>query len=296
MTRLAVVAILSLCLAAVAGWVLSSPTKIDKETAAEMAIPGEPVAGRILFFAGGCDSCHMSQGQSDPLKLGGGLALKTPFGTFYPPNISPDASDGIGRWTAVAFADALLKGVSPDGAHYYPAFPYASYRLMKPKDLRDLFAFIETLPPVAGRAPTTTLAFPFDIRRGVGLWKLWYLRGGELPAETDRGPSWMLGRYLVEGPGHCGECHSPRDLFGGVIASKRLSGAPILDGKGKAPDITTHGLKDWSKADIIEALSSGFTPNGDTLGGAMAAVVRNTAELPKSYRQAIAEYLKDDSN
>jgi mono/diheme cytochrome c family protein len=223
------------------------------------------------------------------------LALKTPFGTFFPPNISPDPEDGIGAWKAADFAAALLLGASPRGTHYYPALPYGSYRWMKPTDVRDLFAYLKTLTPVAGRAPPSEIAFPFNIRRALGLWKLWYLR--DQPGRDGEGVTntWTLGRYLVEGPGHCAECHSPRDFLGGIIASRQLTGGALLDGKGKAPDITSAALKDWSKSDIAEALSSGFTPSGDTLGGAMAVVVRNTAQLPNAYREAIAAYLKDEN-
>ena len=276
----------------VAAWFASAPRALDRAAKEAVAAPGNAEAGRIVFFAGGCDSCHMSPGQSDPLRLGGGLELKTPFGSFYPPNISPDAKDGIGAWSASEFARALLTGVSPSGEHYFPAFPYTSYRRMTAVDVRDLFAFLRTLPPVAGRSPPHALAFPFTIRRGVGLWKRLFLGAAALPEAPGRDAAWKLGRYLVEGPGHCAECHSPRNILGAIVAHRRLTGGPLPDGKGKAPDITAAGLKDWSKADIVEALSNGFTPTGDSLGGPMAATVRNTAELPASYREAIADYLK----
>ncbi len=275
-----------------AGWFASAPRSLSAIVAQEVDAPGEAAAGRIVFFAAGCDSCHMSPGQSDPLRLGGGREVKTPFGSFYPPNISQDVHDGIGAWSADDFAGALLLGVSPRREHYYPAFPYTSYRRMKPVDVRDLFAFLRTLPAVAGRAPPHTLAFPFTIRRGVGLWKRLFLGANALPDAPGRDAAWKLGRYLVEGPGHCAECHSPRNMLGAIVAHRRLTGGPLPDGKGKAPDITAAGLKDWSKADIVEALSTGFTPSGDSLGGPMAATVRNTAELPASYREAIADYLK----
>ncbi len=275
-----------------AAWFASAPRPIDPAIAEAVAAPGNAAAGRIVFFVGGCDSCHMSPGQSDPLRLGGGRELKTPFGSFYPPNISPDAKDGIGAWSAHDFARALLDGVSPRGEHYYPAFPYTSYRRMSATDVRDLFAFLRTLPAVAGRAPPHALAFPFTIRAGVGLWKRLFLGPRAFRDAPGREAAWKLGRYLVEGPGHCAECHSPRNMLGAILAHRRLAGRPLLDGKGKAPDITAVGLKDWSKADIVEALSSGFTPTGDSLGGPMAAMVHNTAELPPSYREAIADYLK----
>ena len=153
----------------------------------------------------------------------------------------------------------------------YPAFPYPSYRHMSIKDVRDLFAFLRTPPPVSGRAPPNALAFPFSIRRAVGFWKLLYLPQIDHPIAVDPTDGEALGRYLVNGPGHCAECHSPRDVFGGIIASRRLTGGPLPDGKGKAPNITAEGLKDWSEDDVETALSTGFTPSGDVLGGAMAA-------------------------
>ena len=281
--------------AAGAGWLLSAPTKLDAATLAEIAKPGDSEAGRSVFAAAGCEACHMSPGQKDTTKLGGGAALASPFGAFYPPNISPDPKDGIGGWSAADFANALLAGVSPSGEHLYPAFPYPSYRLMTATDVRNLFAYLKSLPPVAGKAPPTRLAFPFNIRRAVGLWKLIYLQTPP-PEPAGHDEAWRFGRYLVEGPGHCAECHSPRDLLGGVAWANRLKGGPLPDGKGKAPALTPAALKDWSADDIAEALSSGFTPTGDTLGGAMAAVVRNTAQLPSSYRAAIAEYLKTGRN
>ncbi len=276
---------------AASGWVLTAPRRIDEEAAREVSKPGDPAAGRIVFFLAGCDSCHMSRGQSDPLRLGGGQELKTRFGSFFPPNISTDSADGLGAWSAVDFANSLMGGVSRDGRQLYPAFPYPSYALMSIKDVRDLYAFLRTTPPISGRAPPDNLAFPFSIRRAVGFWKLLYMPAVRPPAE-DPSDYEARGRYLVEGPGHCGECHSPRTFLGGVIASRRLTGAPLPDGKGKAPNITATGLGDWSESDIAYALSTGLTPSGDSLGGPMAAVVRNLAEVPQDDLAAIAHCLK----
>jgi mono/diheme cytochrome c family protein len=277
---------------AAAGWVVAAPRSIDPETARTVAEPGDPAAGRIVFFLAGCASCHMSPRQSDPLRLGGGQELKTPFGSFYPPNISPDRADGIGAWSAADLANALMAGVSPGGQHLYPAFPYPSYTRMSVKDVRDLYAFLKTPPPVAGRAPPNKLAFPFSIRRAVGVWKLLYMPATSPPlAEDPAGPE-ARGRYLIEGPGHCGECHTPRTFLGGMVWSRRLTGAPLPDGKGKSRNITATGLADWSESDIAYALSTGLTPSGDSLGGPMAEIVRNLAEVPQDDLTAIARYLK----
>ena len=277
--------------AAAAAWIVTAPRRIPPEVAAAVSEPGDPAAGKIVFYFAGCESCHMSPGQTDPFRLGGAMELKTPFGAFYPPNISPDPKDGIGSWSAAEFADAIMAGVSRNGAHLYPALPYTSYARMSEKDVRDLYAFLRTTPPVPGRAPPNKLPFPFSIRRAIGFWKLLYMPKIDPPAVDPTGEE-ALGRYLVEGPGHCAECHSPRGFLGGIIASRRLTGGPLPDGKGKAPDITAKGLKNWSESDISDALSTGFTPSGDVLGSAMAAVVRNLSQAPDADLAAIAHYLK----
>jgi mono/diheme cytochrome c family protein len=274
--------------AAAAAWFATAPRRISAEVAAAVSEPGDPEAGKNVFYIAGCESCHMSPGQPDPLRLGGGMELKTPFGSFYPPNISPDPKDGIGSWSAVDFADALMAGVLPRGRHLYPTLPYPSYCRMSIKDVRDLLAFLRTTPPVSGRAPPNALAFPFSIRRAVGFWKLLHMPRIDNPPGVDPTDEAALGRYLVDGPGHCAECHSPRDLLGGVIEQRRLTGGPLPDGRGKAPDITAHGLKDWSESDISDALSTGFTPSGDVLDSAMTAVVRSLSHAPPADLAAIA--------
>jgi mono/diheme cytochrome c family protein len=287
----------ALALVVIAGgsvaWALSTPRpRYSAEAWQSLGFAGDPGAGRLVFDAGGCESCHKSPGQEDPLKLGGGLELKTPFGSFYPPNISPDPVDGIGAWRPVDVANALLSGVSPDGRHFYPAFPYASYQRMTPKDAADLAAFLRTLAPVKGKAPANALPFPFSIRRAVGLWKLLYFDNASLRLDPSQSGQWNRGRYLVEGPGHCGECHTPRGFLGEMDVSRALAGAPLPDGHGKAANLRGGDFLKWSDADIVEALTSGFTPGGDVLGAGMTAVVRNLAELPESDRQAISVYLK----
>ncbi len=169
-----------------------------------------------------------------------------------------------------------MAGVSPDGRHLYPAFPYPSYARMSLKDVRDLYRV-----PANGSADSpgerrpTRSRFRSRFAGRSGFWKLLYMPTvARLLAEDPSEPE-ARGRYLVEGPGHCGECHSPRTFLGGLIASRRLTGAPLPDGKGKAPNITANGLADWSESDIAYALSTGLTPSGDSLGGPMAAVVRN---------------------
>lgn len=282
--------------AAAAGWVLSAPVRLDARTVAQLG-PGDAARGKRIFQAGGCTSCHAKAGAEGDarLELVGGLELKTPFGTFVPPNISQDPKDGIGAWSEEDFANAMLKGVSPAGEHFYPAFPYASYARMNPADIADLYAFMKTLPSVAGKAPGHKLGFPFNIRRGIGLWKLLYLSPEPVIALPEgTADKVMAGRYLVEGPGHCGECHTPRDFAGGVKKGQWLAGAVAAEGSGVVPNITSGegGIKDWSEADIANYLETGFTPEFDSVGGAMVEVQRNMAQLTADDREAIAAYLK----
>lgn len=284
-----------LALAGLGGfWALTIPRGLSPEALA--ALPeGDAARGETLFWAGGCDSCHAPRGASgeDLKRLGGGLELVTDFGTFVAPNISPDPDDGIGAWTAGDFANAMLRGVSPDGRHYYPAFPYASYARMTPGDVADLWAYLQTLPPVEGKAPPHRLGFPFNIRRGVGLWQLAFLSPDPVIEVDGDDPALLRGRYLVEGPGHCGECHTPRNLAGALDLGRWLAGAPNPDGEGRIPNVTPGGaIADWSTEDIAYYLETGFTPDFDSVGGSMAAVQRNMAELPAADREAMAAYLK----
>ena len=281
--KLAVAALALVVVGAAAFWLLTMPNRLSAaETAALGA--GDATRGERIFHAGGCTSCHArpkAEGAAQ-LELAGGLELKTGFGTFVAPNISPDPNDGIGAWSTDDFANAMLRGVSPSGRHFYPAFPYTSYARMQPADVADLFAYMKTLPAVAGKAPPHKLGFPFNIRRGLGLWKLLYLSDQPVIALADDAPAQVrLGRYLVEGPGHCGECHTPRAFTGGIKKDQWLAGAPAAEGPGNVPNITSGegGIGDWSEADIADYLKTGFTPDFDTVGGAMVDVQKNIALL-----------------
>jgi len=252
-----------------------------------------PDNGRVLFFAGGCTSCHATPNQDDKLRLGGGYALKSPFGTFHVPNISPHKQDGIGSWSTEDFIRAMREGTSPDGKNLYPAFPYTSYQRMSREDLADLFAFMLTLPAVEGKTPPHELPFPFNIRRGVGLWKVAFLDGKPFAPDRSKSDSWNRGAYLVNGPGHCAECHSERNFTGAIIEDRRFGGGPDPEGRGTVPNITPSptGIGGWTQGDLVTLLTTGETPNFDTVGGPMGSVVHNTAQLPEADRQAMAEYL-----
>jgi mono/diheme cytochrome c family protein len=288
--KLVIAALAAVMLGLAAFWVLTIPQTVS----ADALPPHKPNLGngKTLFFIGGCASCHATPGQKDQTKLGGGLPLKSPFGTFYPPNISSDPADGIGGWSEAQFISAMAKGTSPAGEHLYPAFPYTSYQRMSMNDLRDLLAYLKTLPAVTGRAPAHELPFPFDQRRLVGGWKLLFLDGLPFQPDPEKPDDWNRGAYLVNGPGHCAECHSPRNFLGGIVKSERFAGGPMPDGKGWAPNITQKGLAKWSEKDIAYLLESGFTLDGDSVGSGMADVVKNTAQLSPDDRAAIAVYIK----
>lgn len=287
-------------------FLLTRPSHIDA-TALPKHTP-DIANGQYMFHAGGCASCHatpLADGSSkssactnpkyrDERLLGGGRCLKTSFGTFYVPNISPDKTAGIGTWSMADFVTAMKKGVSPDGRHYYPAFPYTSYQHMSDKDLMDLKAFIDTLPPVKTKVPDHDLPLVFSYRRGLGLWKLLFLDGKPFTPVPGASDLINRGAYLVQGPGHCGECHTPRNLLGGMQEDRAYSGAPNPEGKGFIPNITPHktGLGAWSTNDIAYSLKTGFTPEFDSFGGSMVKVQENMAKLTKEDRLAIATYLK----
>ncbi|QND54165.1 c-type cytochrome [Phyllobacterium sp. 628] len=275
-------------------WFLSVPVRIDPAKLAA-ARPGDLKRGESVFWAGGCASCHAAPGATGDarLVLAGGHELVTPFGTFVTPNISP-SDQGIGKWAFEDFANAMQAGVSPDGRHFYPAFPYTSYARMQVQDIADLYAYLKTLPPSDNVAGPHKLGFPFNIRRGIGLWKRLYLSPEPVLAIADASDAIKRGQYLVEGPGHCGECHTPRNAIGGLDKTRWLAGAKAPEGKGVVPNITggEGGIDNWSAKDISYALESGFTPDFDSLGGSMTDVVQNMAHLDPADREAIAAYLK----
>ncbi len=273
-------------------WLLTEPKRVDPSALG----PYKPdlANGRLLLAVGGCASCHMTPGQEDRTLLGGGQALPSPFGDFYPPNISPDPNKGIGKWSEADFVTAMTKGTSPKGEHYYPAFPFTSYQRMSLNDLRDLFAVMKTLPLSQADNKPHALPFPFTVRRGLGLWKLLALDEKPFVPDPTKSAAFNRGAYLVSGPGHCAECHSDRYLIGIIKEATRYAGGPNPEGKGWVPNLTSHpdGLAKWSKGDIESLLSDGLTPDGDVVGGSMGSVVKNVSQLPKEDIAAMAEFIK----
>jgi mono/diheme cytochrome c family protein len=271
-------------------WFASAPRGGDPALVADLA--GDAAHGKQVFTAAGCASCHMAPGATGAaeLVLSGGQRFVTDFGTFVAPNISSDPEHGIGGWPLSDLVNAIKYGVSPEGQHYYPALPYAAYSHMDLQDIADLHAYLATLPADATPSAPHDLGFPFNIRRSIGVWKLLFLNADwvipdPISAEQARG------RYIAEAMAHCGECHTPRNILGGPDRDHWLAGAPNPNGEGRIPNITPAKLT-WSEAEIVEYLTTGFTPEFDTVGGHMAHVVANMAKLPDSDRAAVAAYLK----
>jgi len=270
-------------------WLVTIPAVVSAE--ALPAYSPNVANGQTVFNAGGCASCHAVVGEPRTM-LGGGLAIPSPFGAFYAPNISPHKQNGIGDWTEANFVTAVKKGTSPAGAHYFPSFPYGSYVHATDNDIRDLFAYIKTLPSLSGRPRPHDVNFPFNIRRLVGGWKFLFVDGKPLTSDPKQSATWNRGAYLVNGLGHCAECHSPRNFLGGIVSSQRFAGGPNPEGEGWVPNITQKGLKDWSEKEIAWFLKTGELPSGDTAGGSMVRVIKNTSELNDEDRAAVAAYLK----
>lgn len=266
-------------------WLLTRPQTLVTDDLE--AYKPDPVDGEQLFHAGGCAACHGSG-------LEGGLEMATAFGTFRVPNISPDPVNGIGDWSGEDFLNAMKAGVSPDGRHYYPAFPYTSYTRMDDRDVLDLKAYIDSIPASGNQVGAHDIGFPWSIRRGIGLWKKLYLDQALVAVTGQENAQLERGRYLVEAVGHCGECHTPRNAFGAIDTARWLAGGPNPDGEGRVPNITPHedGIGSWSEKDIAYYLESGFTPDFDMVGSSMVEVQENIARLSNEDRAAIAVYLK----
>lgn len=291
MARSALAALIGLALLGFAAFLLFTqprPGNLDDL----QGVTGDTARGQMVFTAAGCASCHMAPGAEGTaqLLLSGGMGLASPFGTFRAPNISPDPVQGIGNWTLDQFAHALRDGISPDGQHYFPALPYNAYNKMTGQDLVDLWAYLQTLPPSATASQPHEIGFPFTIRRLLGGWKLLFQNRDWQMADVPT-PELERGRYLVEALAHCAECHTPRNALGGLDRSRWMGGAPSPDGKGGIPNITPGKLQ-WSAAEIVAYLTTGFTPEFDSVGGHMAYVVENMSKLPASDVQAVVAYLK----
>lgn len=249
--------------------------------------------GELVFNIGGCTSCHTAK---DGARLAGGDPIRSPYGTFHAPNITPDRETGIGGWSEADFIRAMREGVSPDGMPYYPAFPYTSYTQMSDEDLKALKAYLDTIPPVRQASRPHELSFPYNLRFGLRPWRWAFFTPQRFVPDPAKDPVWNRGAYLVNGPGHCQQCHTPRSWAGALDEARAFMGADLGPGIGKAPNITPHpehGLGKWVVDDYLFLLSDGVTPDGDSVSGDMVRVVNNaTSKLPPSDQDAIVAYLR----
>ncbi len=267
-------------------------------TAAELPQHTADVAnGQLLYNAAGCRSCHLpgpDLKDVDASLPAGGAPLKTPVGTFYPPNLTPDAETGLGQWTDLQFVNAVQRGISPEGTHYIPAFPYTSYAAMRTEDVLDIRAYLATLTPVKSPERAADIPAAFLVRRGIGLWNWIGLDTAKWQPDSSQSEAWNRGSYLVNGPGHCGECHTPRNLVMARDNSQFLNGGPHPEGEGRVPSL--RGLVERGRykdaKDIASALQFGEMMGYDKLSsGGMGQVQRNISQLPEADIQAIGEYL-----
>jgi nicotinate dehydrogenase subunit B len=245
--------------------------------------------GRQLAAAGDCAACHTAPGG---LPNAGGLAIDTPFGAIHSTNITPDAESGIGRWSYGAFERAMRQGIHQDGRQLYPAFPYTAFASMAEEDLQALYAYLMSQPAVAARTPPNTLAFPFSLRPLLAGWNALFLRQARFQADPARSAQWNRGAYLVEGVGHCGACHTPRNALGAEKAGRSWLAGGLVDG-WEAPALTalSHAPVPWTEQELFRYLRTGFSPLHGVAAGPMAPVVREMAALPDEDVQSITHYL-----
>ncbi|SEP18224.1 Cytochrome c, mono-and diheme variants [Salinihabitans flavidus] len=274
--------------AAVAVWPVGQPVEMAE-------LEGNVERGAYLARAGGCIACH-SDAASGRAPLSGGAPIVSGFGTFVPPNLTTDPDHGIGDWRIEDFAKAVRQGLSPEGALYYPAFPYAFYGHLNDQDIADLWAAFQTVPPVADPAPPNNVSFPVNQRFGLKLWRAAFLNAPPTKARRDKPEAWNRGRWLVNGLAHCGACHTDRNLLGARRMAARFAGSDDLPGGKTAPAITPEALSrnGWTVDNLAFALKSGVAPDGDVLGGGMGDVVQqSTAWMNQEDRKAMATYLLD---
>ncbi len=251
--------------------------------------------GRYLVHAGGCLTCHTDD-SPNAVPLAGGRVLRTAFGSFYSPNLTPDRATGIGGWTDADLGRALREGVAPDGSNYYPVFPYPAYSGLRDADVAAIGAYLRSLKPVRRAAPAHELPWYLSSRLVMLGWNLINFASGRFEPDAGHDASWNRGAYLVRHLGHCGECHSPRNVLGGIDHSRELAGNPAGPEGKKIPDLTgdkATGIANWSVDEIEFFLETGILPDGDFAGSSMSAVIEdNTSKLTAADRRAIATYLK----
>jgi mono/diheme cytochrome c family protein len=252
---------------------------------------GDAKRGEYLAKAGGCVGCHTEE-RKDADPYGGGRALKTPFGTFYGPNITPHPQAGIGRWSYDDFVRAIREGRRPDGANYFPAFPYPSFTRISDADLRDLWAYLRSLKPSGRANKAHELGFLYRWRIALYPWKWLFFTAGPFRSDPAKSALVNRGAYLTQALGHCGECHTPRNLFGAPKSDRYLAGAKLGENTN-ASNLTPTKLKKYGDGELKDILTSGLYPDGDVIGETMGEVVQNTtSQLTAQDLEALIAYLR----
>jgi mono/diheme cytochrome c family protein len=246
--------------------------------------------GSQLAAIGNCDFCHTTE---NALAFAGGRPIPTPFGTIYSTNITPDRDTGIGRWSEAAFRRAMREGVGRDGRHLYPAFPYDHFARVNDDDLQALYAFIMTREPVSNRAPANKLPFPLNQRWILAFWKLFYLDKEPFQSDPRHTAEWNRGAYLVEGLGHCGDCHTPRNLLGAEKEDQTLAGGEAEGWVAPAVNAASPAPVPWDAAHLFEYLRRGWSAEHGAAAGPMQPIVNNLMMAHHEDVKAMATYLAD---
>jgi mono/diheme cytochrome c family protein len=250
--------------------------------------------GERIYRLAGCENCHTDR-EHGGARLAGGRKLATPLGTFITPNITPDAQSGIGRWSETDFRQALREGMGPEGKHYYPSFPYTSYTRLNDRDIHDLWTYLRAQPAVRQANKDHDLPWYLRFRFVLKVWKWLFFKPGAYQDDPGKTAEWNRGAYLVQGAGHCAECHTPRNVFGGFKSSLTLAGT--LNGPDGivVPNITPdtkYGIGAWKPRDLADYLASGNRPDGDAAGSLMAEVIDNgLRHLERTDLDAMSSYL-----
>ncbi|RDI97869.1 cytochrome c [Dyella solisilvae] len=294
-----VIGIIIVLLLAIGGWWLwreaaraPTPSPSGAVDATELKDPALIARGEYLSQVGDCASCHTAQGGA---RFAGGRVLSTPFGNIAAPNITPDRETGLGEWSFEDFWQALHVGKGRHGELLYPVFSYTSFTKVSREDARAIFAYLQSLPPVHQPAKPLGLDFPYSVRNSLSAWRALYFREGEFQPDPGKSDAWNRGAYLVQGLGHCNECHAPRDALGGSQASPTLVGGQMPAQNWYAPDLSTQangGLAGWSAQDIVDLLRTGQSARGTAFGPMAEVVAQSTQHMHEDDLQAIATYLQ----
>jgi mono/diheme cytochrome c family protein len=276
---------------------IASPAFLGLDVQAQESGGSNREYGAYLADAGNCVSCHT---RSNGAAYSGGLPFETPFGTIYSTNISSDATTGIGNWTLDEFSVALRQGERPNGEHLYPVFPYGSFTKLSDSDIAALFAFMQTVPAVNYAGPENDLGFPYSSRSMLSPWKGLFFDEGRFQADDEQSDEWNRGAYLVEGLGHCGMCHTPRNFLGAQDEDMALTGATYIDKvegmslNWSSTNLTQseNGMASWPTEDIISYLQHGISPQAGVFGPMNDVIVNSTMKLTEQDLRAVAVYIK----